>query len=72
MMFIEAICQFNQQEDFEASMKGIVCDTNPAVRDEAPQAYKDLGKAAWLQMIIPSSMKSMRVMWLQMLLVSRF
>lgn len=32
------------QEAFEASMKGIVCDTNPAVRDEAPQAYKDLGQ----------------------------
>ncbi|CAK0827144.1 unnamed protein product [Prorocentrum cordatum] len=28
--------------EFEASMKGIVCDTNAAVRDEAPQAYKDL------------------------------
>eukprot|EP00439_Symbiodinium_sp_Y106_P082644 s878_g22.t1 len=25
-------------------MKGIICDTNPAVRDEAPQAYKDLGQ----------------------------
>jgi len=32
------------QETFVASMKGIVCDTNPAVRDEAPQAYKDLGQ----------------------------
>lgn len=32
------------QEAFEASMKGIICDTNPAVRDEAPQAYKDLGQ----------------------------
>ncbi|CAL1130428.1 unnamed protein product [Cladocopium goreaui] len=32
------------QEAFEASMKGIVCDTHPAVRDEAPQAYKDLGQ----------------------------
>lgn len=31
------------QEEFEASMKGIICDTNAAVRDEAPQAYKDLG-----------------------------
>ena len=30
------------QEDFEASMKGVVCDTDPQVRDEAPQAYKDL------------------------------
>ena len=35
------------QEAFEASMKGIVCDTHPAVRDEAPQAYKDLGQASW-------------------------
>eukprot|EP00931_Biecheleriopsis_adriatica_P105525 TRINITY_DN80087_c0_g1_i1.p1 TRINITY_DN80087_c0_g1~~TRINITY_DN80087_c0_g1_i1.p1 ORF type:complete len:510 (-),score=75.23 TRINITY_DN80087_c0_g1_i1:133-1662(-) len=32
------------QEDFEASMQGIVCDTHPSVKDEAPQAYKDLGK----------------------------
>merc|ERR1719382_2416690 len=31
------------QEEFEASMRGIICDTNAAVRDEAPQAYKDLG-----------------------------
>ena len=23
-------------------MQGIVCDTNPSVKDEAPQAYKDL------------------------------
>ena len=30
------------QEDFEASMKGILCDTHPSVKDEAPQAYKDL------------------------------
>lgn len=30
------------QADFEAAMAGIVCDTNSAVRDEAPQAYKDL------------------------------
>lgn len=30
------------QEDFEAAMAGIVCDTVEAVRDEAPQAYKDL------------------------------
>ena len=30
------------QSDFEAAMKGIVCDTAPAVKDEAPQAYKDL------------------------------
>lgn len=31
-----------QQEDFEKVMEGIVCDTVAAVRDEAPQAYKDL------------------------------
>jgi len=31
------------QEEFEDAMKGIVCDTPAAVRDEAPQAYKDLG-----------------------------
>jgi len=31
------------QADFEAAMQGIVCDTNAGVRDEAPQAYKDLG-----------------------------
>eukprot|EP00884_Botryococcus_braunii_P001854 jgi/Botrbrau1/1166/Bobra.0162s0054.1 len=30
------------QADFEAAMKGIVADTNSRVRDEAPQAYKDL------------------------------
>ena len=30
------------QSDFENVMKGIVCDTTPAVKDEAPQAYKDL------------------------------
>lgn len=30
------------QEEFEQSMKGIVCDTHPSVKDEAPQAYKDL------------------------------
>ena len=30
------------QEDFERVMSGIVCDTVSAVRDEAPQAYKDL------------------------------
>eukprot|EP01025_Chloroclados_australasicus_P004522 TRINITY_DN1112_c0_g1_i1.p2 TRINITY_DN1112_c0_g1~~TRINITY_DN1112_c0_g1_i1.p2 ORF type:complete len:330 (-),score=37.71 TRINITY_DN1112_c0_g1_i1:411-1400(-) len=30
------------QKDFVDSMKGIVCDTNTKVRDEAPQAYKDL------------------------------
>ena len=29
-------------------MQGIICDTHPAVRDEAPQAYKDLGKAGVL------------------------
>jgi tRNA-splicing ligase RtcB len=32
------------QEVFEETMssQGIVCDTHPGVRDEAPQAYKDL------------------------------
>lgn len=30
------------QEDFEDAMKGVVCDTHPGVRDEAPQAYKSL------------------------------
>lgn len=30
------------QEAFEESMKGIVCDALPSVKDEAPQAYKDL------------------------------
>ena len=30
------------QEDFERAMDGVVCDTHPSVRDEAPQAYKDL------------------------------
>jgi tRNA-splicing ligase RtcB len=30
------------QSDFEESMKGVVCDTLPSVKDEAPQAYKDL------------------------------
>eukprot|EP01024_Parvocaulis_polyphysoides_P049321 TRINITY_DN4769_c0_g3_i2.p2 TRINITY_DN4769_c0_g3~~TRINITY_DN4769_c0_g3_i2.p2 ORF type:complete len:485 (-),score=37.53 TRINITY_DN4769_c0_g3_i2:315-1643(-) len=32
------------QQDFVDSMKGIVCDTAGKVRDEAPQAYKDLTK----------------------------
>ena len=30
------------QADFERSMRGIVCDVHPGLRDEAPQAYKDL------------------------------
>lgn len=30
------------QGDFEEAMAGVVCDTHPSVRDEAPQAYKDL------------------------------
>lgn len=30
------------QEDFEDAMKGVVCDTDSQVKDEAPQAYKDL------------------------------
>ena len=32
------------QEDFAQAMRGIVCDTDARVRDEAPQAYKDLAK----------------------------
>ena len=28
------------QQSFEQAMKGIVSDTNAALRDEAPQAYK--------------------------------
>eukprot|EP00929_Paragymnodinium_shiwhaense_P060991 TRINITY_DN30444_c0_g1_i3.p1 TRINITY_DN30444_c0_g1~~TRINITY_DN30444_c0_g1_i3.p1 ORF type:complete len:550 (-),score=123.08 TRINITY_DN30444_c0_g1_i3:178-1827(-) len=32
------------QADFEEAMKGIVCDTAEAVKDEAPQAYKDLNQ----------------------------
>lgn len=32
------------QKDFELAMEGIVCDTNPKLRDEAPQAYKDLNE----------------------------
>ncbi|GMH40104.1 hypothetical protein BSKO_08008 [Bryopsis sp. KO-2023] len=30
------------QGEFETAMAGIVCDTHPKVKDEAPQAYKDL------------------------------
>jgi len=32
------------QADFEASMNGILCDRTEALRDEAPQAYKDLSQ----------------------------
>lgn len=32
------------QQEFEESMKGVVCDTDPRVKDEAPQAYKDLNE----------------------------
>ena len=32
------------QADFAQAMQGIVCDTDARVRDEAPQAYKDLAK----------------------------
>jgi tRNA-splicing ligase RtcB (3'-phosphate/5'-hydroxy nucleic acid ligase) len=31
-----------RQEDFEQVMAGIVCETAPELRDEAPQAYKDI------------------------------
>ena len=37
----ESVCL---QEDFTKAMQGIVCDTDVRVRDEAPQAYKDLAK----------------------------
>lgn len=30
------------QSDFERSVQHVVCDTHPNIRDEAPQAYKDL------------------------------
>jgi len=30
------------QEAFEQAMEGVVCDLHPSVKDEAPQAYKDL------------------------------
>eukprot|EP00899_Mesostigma_viride_P015076 jgi/Mesvir1/2356/Mv06737-RA.1 len=30
------------QQEFEAALAGVVCDTNEGLRDEAPQAYKDL------------------------------
>ncbi len=33
-----------EQAAFEKAMKGIVCDMDERVRDEAPQAYKDLGQ----------------------------
>ncbi|EIE20289.1 UPF0027-domain-containing protein [Coccomyxa subellipsoidea C-169] len=32
------------QADFQKAMEGIVCDTNVKVRDEAPQAYKNLNE----------------------------
>lgn len=32
------------QKDFELAMLGIVAETVPELRDEAPQAYKDLGQ----------------------------
>lgn len=31
-----------QQRDFEHAMEGVVWDAHPSLRDEAPQAYKDL------------------------------
>lgn len=34
--------QLINQSDFVNSMKGIKCDTNKKIRDEAPQAYKNL------------------------------
>jgi tRNA-splicing ligase RtcB len=38
-IFLKAMKQISQQS-FEQAMKGIVSDTNTALRDEAPQAYK--------------------------------
>lgn len=32
------------QSAFEESLRGVVCDTDPNLKDEAPQAYKDLGE----------------------------
>jgi len=37
------------QNDFESVMQGIVCDTHAHVRDEAPQAYKDLSQVMRMQ-----------------------
>lgn len=45
-IFSNKLCSFLQamknisQESFEQAMQGIVSDTNAALRDEAPQAYK--------------------------------
>ena len=30
------------QRRFEATVQGVVCDVHPSLRDEAPDAYKDL------------------------------
>lgn len=32
------------QAEFEEAMKGIFCDTDTRVKDEAPQAYKNLAQ----------------------------
>eukprot|EP00977_Amphora_coffeiformis_P005935 scaffold1267_cov171-Amphora_coffeaeformis.AAC.11 len=32
------------QSEFEDAMQGVVCDAEPSVKDEAPQAYKDLAQ----------------------------
>ena len=34
--------QMVKQHEFEATLKGIACDSDEGLRDEAPQAYKDL------------------------------
>jgi hypothetical protein len=44
------------QEDFEASMAGIVCDMNEHLRDEAPTAYKDLTRVMANQVPPPPSL----------------
>lgn len=41
MSRVKAHSHISQQE-FQHVMDGVVCDTHPSVRDEAPQAYKDL------------------------------
>jgi hypothetical protein len=40
------------QQSFEQAMKGIVSDTNTALRDEAPQAYKVNRKNVFIVNII--------------------
>ena len=42
MIVVTRVAYLAMQEDFEDAMNGIVCDTDPGVKDEAPQAYKNL------------------------------